>query len=97
MTTLQQGWIYCADGFGWLQRLTIVGAVGPGGLCVDLSQLSGQPEPAGVWDSHMFEDGWYRDVPARMVNDLAELHGGVVDVLSSRLDLGPTPESGSRP
>lgn len=91
MTTLHQGWIYCADGFAWLQRLTALGVIGPNGLCVDLSELTSPPDPPGPWESHLSEDGWYLDVPAKMVNDLAELHGGIVDAIGSRLDLGPIP------
>ncbi|WBQ03835.1 hypothetical protein [Kribbella sp. CA-293567] len=89
MNALQQGWVFCADGYGWLQRLTANGVLGTDGLCVDLSQLSGPPTSAGPWADHLGADGWYRDVPAAMVNELAALHGGIVDALSSHAELGP--------
>lgn len=84
---IQQGWVFCTDGYGWLQRLTAVGVLGPQGLCLDLTELTAPPEPAEAWEALPREDGWYVEVPAQMINDLAELHGGIVDGLSSRLDL----------
>lgn len=92
MTTLQQGWIFCADGFGWLQRLTIEGIADRGGLAVDISEFTTGEAPDG-WRQYLAENGWYVNVPSSVVNELAEKHGGIVDAMSSRLDIqGPVNE-----
>jgi hypothetical protein len=88
MTVIQQGWVFCADGYGWLQRLTEVGVLGPDGLCVDISELTYPPEPQDAWQALRSEGGWYLQVPTAMVNALAVSHGGAVDAMSSWVGLG---------
>lgn len=91
MIILHQGWLYCADGFAFLQRVTAAGTTGPNALCVDLREFTSPPVPPALWESYLSEDGWYLEVPARMLNDLAEIHGGIVDGIGSRFDLAPLP------
>lgn len=92
MTTVQQGWIYCADGFSWLQRLTAAGLLDPTSLRVDVSEVS---EPGGLadsWKQYRNADGWYIAVPVALVNALAAEHGGIVDGMSSHVGLSPAPD-----
>ncbi|QNE18380.1 hypothetical protein F1D05_16250 [Kribbella qitaiheensis] len=86
MTALQQGWIFCADGFGWLQRLTPEGLLSPDSMRVDISSITSPADLPDTWSEFLSGDGWYIGVPVRMVNELAANHGDVIDVQSSYID-----------
>ncbi|GAA3103928.1 hypothetical protein [Kribbella aluminosa] len=83
MTALQQGWIFCDDGFAWLQRLTPEGLFNPDSMTVDISEVSTVGDLPESWQPYLGADGWYLAVPVRMVNELAAAHGGVTDAQSS--------------
>ncbi|GAB3948698.1 hypothetical protein GCM10029976_080410 [Kribbella albertanoniae] len=94
MTALQQGWIFCVDGFAWLQRLTPEGLLSPDSMRVDLSEISSTDGLPEAWQSFLSDDGWYIGVPVKLVNELAECHGGVTDVQSSYINW-QTPQNSS--
>jgi hypothetical protein len=97
MTALQQGWIFCTDGFGWLQRLTPEGLFSADSMRVDVSEISTPGDLPDSWNAYVGDDGWYLAVPVSMVNELAAVHGGIVDVQSSYITWQGPPEGSDAP